>query len=275
MKKYRFMIETSNICNARCAFCANPKLHRKKEVMPDEIFDTILSKIHVEKIDVEKFILHLNGEPFTDSKLISRIKRLKSEFKDAQVWFTTNLNLPSYEDIDDLLISGVDTVTISINSTNAEEYRKIMGLDYSRTMNNLAYLLEKNNELNNPINIRTSIVDTGADVSVDEFRKKYSNISEIRVIKMGNWGGHEHDNEIVHDNFDINRCEDLNTQICILSNGDFALCCFDAEGMVGKNIKDGAIMDIFNGGEYLRVRTKLKENGKEGLICDTCSFTYK
>lgn len=274
-RQYRIMIETTNICNAKCEFCANPKLKRKKMVMSDEIFNLIISKIKNEQIIVEKFILHLNGEPFTDRKLIERIKILKQEFPNSPIWFTTNFNLPNREQIDELLISGVDTITISINSIEKNKYEEIMGIEYEKTIKNVEYILKKNKELNKSINIRVSIVDTGNSHIVKQFQDKYRELAEVRVIRLGNWGGHETENRIVHESIDIQSCDDLNNQICFLSNGEFAICCFDAEGMVGMNIKDVGILDTFNSGEYAKLRRKLKTSGKKDTICDTCSFTYR
>lgn len=274
-RQYRIMIETTNICNAKCDFCANPNLKRKKMVMSDEIFNLIISKIKNEEIVVEKLILHLNGEPFTDRKLIDRIKRLKQEFPNAPIWFTTNFNLPNREQIDELIISGVDTITISINAIEKNKYEEIMGIEYEKTIKNVEYVLKKNKELGMPINVRVSIVDTGNSHIVRQFQDKYKGLAEVRVIRVGNWGGHENENRIVHESIDIKSCDDLNNQICFLSNGEFAICSFDAEGMVGINIKDAGILDTFNSGEYAKLRRKLKTSGKKDSICDTCSFTCR
>ena len=77
---YEFQIETTNICNARCEFCPNPTLKRRKQIMDMEVFEKIISRIKDEKIKVKRFILHLNGEPLTDPLIFDRVDLLKKRF---------------------------------------------------------------------------------------------------------------------------------------------------------------------------------------------------
>lgn len=105
-EKYRIMIETSSICNAKCEFCANPTLIRPRMAMPDDIFHLIVKRLKEEKISIERFILHLNGEPFTDKQFVERIEFLKTRFSDVPIWFTTNFSLPNKSSIDRLLACG-------------------------------------------------------------------------------------------------------------------------------------------------------------------------
>lgn len=271
--KYRIMIETSSICNARCEFCSNPTLLREKKIMEDETFNLILRRLEEEKIKVEKFILHLNGEPFTDKKLIERIRTLKEKYADVPIWFTTNFSLPNEEKIEELLTSGLDTITISLNAAEQERYQKITGLNFERTTKNIEYFVRRNKELGNPIHIRMSIVDCGEESGVEEFKKKYSEMAEIRIIKLGKWIGKE-PGKINHKRQNIHRyCDDLHHQICILSNGDFAICSFDCEGQVHKNIKDCTILEGFYSEEYEKLRAQHKETIL-GTMCENCSFSY-
>ncbi len=271
--KYRIMIETSSLCNAQCEFCSNPTLIREKKVMDDELFSLIIERIIKEKIDVEKFILHLNGEPFTDKKLIDRIKLLKQTFPKSVVWFTTNFSMPNEEKIEKLLTSGLDTITISLNAVDSEKYHKIMGLDFERTTANIDYLVKRNRELGNPIYIRMSIVDCGTGDEVEKFKEKYSGMAEIRVIKLGGWIGKDVNNIISKNQNKKMYCDDLRKQICILSNGDYAICCFDSEGQVHKNIVDTPILEAFYSEVYENLR-KQQSNGIVGTICENCSFSY-
>ena len=274
-KSYRIMIETSNICNARCEFCPNPTLEREKMIMTDEMFELIIRRIQAEKINVEKFILHLNGEPLTDNKLVQRIRKLKENFPEAPVWFTTNLSLANDKLLNELVCSGLDTITVSINSVDKEQYHKIMGLKLDKTLYNLHYLLETNNYHGNPINVRTSIVDTGSDESLKKFEDMFSGKCGIRIIHLGQWIGKATPNKLgKNEKVKNSICDDLNKQICILSNGDYAICSFDAEGSVGKNVKKTAILDAFDSDVYKELRKLHVENGRKGTLCENCSFSY-
>ena len=272
-EKYRIMIETSSICNAKCTFCANSTLIRPKMQMPDDLFYLIVKRLIEEDISVERFIMHLNGEPFTDQQLIERIEFLKKKFVNVPVWFTTNFSLPDKKTIDRLLVSGVNQITISLNAVEKEKYHEIMGLDFERTMSNIEYLMKKNRQMGNPLHVRLSIVDYGEKEEVEKFQQRYSDIAEIRIIRLGRWIGK--DGVLLPERSqNLHRyCDDLYHQICILSNGNYAICSFDCEGQVPLNVQGTSILEAF----YSEVFEKLRRahiNGIDGTICENCSFSY-
>lgn len=272
-EKYRIMIETSSICNARCSFCANAGLLRPKAVMTDELFHLVMERLIREEISVERFILHLNGEPFTDSRLIERIRLLKDTFAGVPIWFTTNFSLPNDKTIDELLESGADQITISLNAVEKERYHEIMGLDFERTMSNIRYLMEKNQMMGSPLKIRFSIVDCGDEEEVEVFRSRYEGMAEIRIINLGKWIGKE-SALLPERSQNLHRhCDDLHHQICILSNGDYAICSFDCEGQVALNVRDVPILEAFYSKAYEDLREAHK-GGIAGTMCENCSFSY-
>ncbi|MBE6101880.1 MAG: radical SAM protein [Selenomonas ruminantium] len=273
-KSYRIMIETTNICNAKCIFCANPTLKRQKKIMDSKIFDKILKRIIDENIRVERFILHLNGEPFTDPNLIDRIKVLKEKFPHVPVWFTTNFSLPTIQQIDSLIESGLDSITISLNTVNEDDYFKIMGgLSFKKTISNIEYLINKNKHKEKPIHVRLSIVDTGDEEKVTNFKRMFGESAEIRVIKIGKWMDSSQSLAPQLYGNDTGICMDLVEQICILSNGEYALCCFDAEGHVGLNVKDTPMLEAFHSSAYEKLRDLIR-NGRHGTMCEKCAFSY-
>jgi MoaA/NifB/PqqE/SkfB family radical SAM enzyme len=270
-----FQIETTNYCNAKCSFCPNSTLQRKRERMNDETFNLILQRILGEKIKVKTFILHLNGEPLTDPNICSRIKEIKKNFPKSHVRFTSNFNLSNTKIIEELLYSGLDEITISLNSINETEYKEIMGgLDYNRTLGNIDLLFKIMDDLKKNIIVNFSIVvrEDNADM-VEAFTKKYESRGNIRKIKLGQWV-----NKDIPKN--IGKAKNRNNELCnilyntinILSNGDYALCCFDAEGIIHKNIRDTAIMETYSSGVYDDIRKYHLIHGKTNEICKNCGF---
>ena len=121
-------IETTNICNAKCWFCANSHVQRKKESMTDETFNTIIRRLREEKINVRRFDLHVNGEPLLDEKLFDRIDHLHNFFPSSYIRFASNFSMATDDIIEKILRSPLNEITISINAmdhlklgkTNAE-----------------------------------------------------------------------------------------------------------------------------------------------------------
>lgn len=90
-------------------------------------------------------------------------------------------------------------------------------------------------------------------------------------LNVENGGGHSGENNI-ESKYKKIRCGDLEHQICILSNGDYALCCFDAEGMTHMNVKETPLMTAFYSKVFVNLRQKLLKLGTKDTICSTCSF---
>ena len=267
-------IETTSFCNAKCSFCPNKTLKRSKNFMSNKVFDLILNKLKKEKIQVNIFALHLNGEPLLDKKIFKRITKIKRKFKQSKVRFTTNFYLANKEIIQKLLASKLDEITISVNTTNPEDYTKIMGLaDYNRTLNNISLLIKEKNKSNSNLKVNLSIVETAINTNeVVNFKNIWKDKANIRVIKLGQWV-----NENIPKNYKENNavqqvCSNLNNSISFLSNGDFALCCFDAEGLIRKNIQTDNILTTYNSIAFQRIRDYQKTNGLTNPECKNCSF---
>lgn len=273
-RNYEVQIETTSYCNAKCNFCPNVSLKRKKNIMSDEVFEKILDRIEEEKINVTTFILHLNGEPLIDSKIFDRIRTIKDRFpKGTRVRFTTNFSLADTEIIEKIFECGLDEITCSLNSIDAEEYKDIMGLEYDKTINNIKHLLQSKEEKKSNLKINLSIVETKDNKNeVELFRKMYGDKANIRVMQLGEWVG---SNSQVEKNNSKNKgvCSILYRTVNILSNGNYALCCFDAEGIIGKNIMDTSIKEAWKTGVYDEIRQYHLKNGRSNRECMNCSFS--
>lgn len=269
---YVVMLELSSFCNARCNFCVNPHLKRKKGIMSDEIFVKSIERIKTEKIPVKRILLHMNGEPLTDPKLIERVDKLKALFPKASIGFTSNFELADDDLIKDLIEHKLDEITISINSIDPVEYNRIMGLNYEKTSQNIDYLIKQNNlNSSHKIHIILSVVAKEKDeILLEAIKARYGGDTEIRVMRLGNWGrtGNKEAGEARH----TGACGSLIHHVHILSNGDYALCCFDAEGIVGKNVMECSIKEAVTTGIVKEMRNEQFLRGIVSPVCRGCSF---
>ena len=269
-------IETTSYCNARCSFCPNSTLKRPKQIMDMEVFETILSKLCTEQIPVSSFALHINGEPLSDPHIVERVKLCKQKYPKAIVRFTSNFALANEKLMTDLINAGLDFITISLNTLDKEEYYNTMGLDYDRTYRNVEEFFDLRKRLGSNIRVRISLVTKEtSNPDIEAFKKKYKEDAEVRVMKLGAWVDEEPPKDIEISKADIKRegsCGILYHTINFLSNGDYALCCFDAEGVVHKNIKDGEVLDIWGSGIFDRLRKYHLEHGRINKECYNCSY---
>jgi pyruvate-formate lyase-activating enzyme len=270
-RSYRLSIELSSVCNAHCVFCPHPTMEREKRIMTDEIFELIISRIIEEKIEPAVFDLFNVGEPLVDRSLFHRIRRLKAVFPSAKTTITTNLALANPEIIDELLSSGLDRITISLNAVLGESYRKIMGLDYDKTVRNVEMLLKKRQDTKSPLYVMLSLVVCEQNRNqASEFMRTWKNrVDRVYVQRAVDWGGA----------LDIKGayaaspypCKDLFERIVILSNGEFALCCQDFKGIIRLNVRNNLILDAFYTKPYVEIRKVHLDGDISSLqMCRNC-----
>ncbi|MDD3415217.1 MAG: radical SAM protein [Lachnospiraceae bacterium] len=270
------MIESTNFCNAKCVFCANPILKRKKMHMTESTFEKIVKRLKEEKIYPLNFRLHCLGEPLLDPQLFRKVRRLKEEFPLSKVGYTTNFSVANKKIVDEIIESGQDYITISLNSVNADEYKKIMGLDFERTIANVQLLLDRIKRTESNLEIVVSAV-IEKDDEIGQFKEMWNKQGvKTRFMKKGKWGS----KDIEYFEADKSRifykyiCTWLKDELCIHSDGTYALCCFDAEGCIGNmNIRTNSIHEAINSIQKSQLRTMMMMGKKLPNMCENCSFS--
>lgn len=270
------MLESTNFCNAKCTFCINPVMKRKKQHMTSEVFEKVIERLSKEKITPKIFRLHCSGEPLLDPQLFNKIEILKQKFPDSEVGYTTNFSIATDEIIDKILELKQDYITISLNAVDEKEYRSIMGLDFGQTISNVNRLIERKKELNGNIRIVLSaVVDDQNEKLIEQFKDMWKDKDiSVRIMKKGEWVSEEE--QETGDKFEKREyvsdfCHFLYKEICILSDGRYGLCCFDAEGKWEEvNIFNTSIIDSF---KYKRAWRESFYLGKGfPAECKKCSF---
>ncbi|MDE6743351.1 MAG: radical SAM protein [Lachnospiraceae bacterium] len=266
------MIEATNYCNAACSFCANPTMKRKKMHMTSDIFEKIIERLHIENQTPEWFWLHCLGEPLLDPDIFQKVHRLKVEFPNSKVGFTSNFSIANADTIDSIFTSGQDYIYISLNAINETDYEQIMHLKYQKTLSNINDLLREKEKRQSEIQIVLSIVETpGNEQQVNLFKENWGTKAEVRVIKQGKWIDSRLKSESRRKRHLV--CNQLLEEICILSNGDYALCCFDGEGTIPLgNVMERSLAEMFVCEEKQMIIDQFLFSDKEVSVCAECSF---
>lgn len=275
-KNYILAIEVSSFCNAVCIFCPNNFMKRKKSIMSMEIFEKIVERLKNEGIRPEYFNLTGTGEPLVDRTLFEKIEVLKRNFPNTRVFFPSNFALADEKIIKKIISSPLDNISISLNANNPREYKKIMHLDYSKTIKNLKRLIELRNKSKSKLKISVTVAANPLNQkNIEKFVKKWDKkVDEISINWIHSWAGSVK-NGVDKPNSPKYPCRSLFEQIVVQSNGDIPLCCVDYEGkIVGGNIMKNKIMDAF----YADNLNKIREQHKSGKIdrlpmCSSCRFS--
>jgi len=265
-------VETTSRCNAECPFCPYNVRARDKTHMAQGLFEKIIDDCTEFPLPaIEPF---LNGEPFVDPKIMSRLELIRSRLPNAQLRVYSNGYALSPKRIDELCGMGIDHLYISLNTLNPEKYQAIMGFKLDRTLDNVKYLADssRRNKVARKITLRMTRMDDTTLEEQDDF-KRFCDQLGVRCFIVGlfNYKGD------VSSSLPIPQyaCEHI-TRLDILSSGKVALCCMDQEGAYSLgDVTNHSVLEVFRG-EASRRYQDLHRQGRRAEIepCGKCNLFW-
>lgn len=278
-KNYSFAIEVSSFCNARCYFCPNKWMKRKKNIMNMAVFQKIVERIKEEKINPRQFNLTGTGEPLTDRMIFKKIELLKSNFPESEVFFPTNLALANKNILSEIVKSKLDSISISLNADNEKDYKEIMNLNFHNTINNLNNLIDLRNKQKSKLKIYITIAANPINKSgINKFLGKWEKLVDGVIVNwIHNWAGAFREGKRKSKVIARYPCRSLYEQIIIQSNGNIPLCCVDFEGkVIGGNVGVNKILDSFYADNIDRIREIHKKGDINKIeMCSQCRFSER
>jgi len=172
--------EITNKCNARCIMCP-PAVHMGQDFLDTDLFKKISKDAF--SMGVRKMCL-TGGEPLLDKQIFEKIKWAKKYGYDY-IHLFSNGSLMGKSNQQKLLKSGIDSLTISVDSAVKEEYEAIRkNLNYDTVISNIKslFFLKQKFKFQKPI-IRINMVAQPANIKsrkifIDMF-KTFADIVEI------------------------------------------------------------------------------------------------
>ena len=139
-RPYIYFIDPINLCNLRCPLCPTGMgiIKRHQQLMEWETFTNIIDKIAPYAFQVR---LYNWGEPTLHPKIYNMIRYAKS--KNIGVVMSSNLVKLDQKDIRELVDSGLEYLTISIDGTSQEIYSRyrVRG-NFGEVLDHLKAILE-------------------------------------------------------------------------------------------------------------------------------------
>lgn len=192
----------TNICNAKCTFCAYPKVVANKTlqtgVMPFDIFKKVVDEwatLGSQSLDLTPVV----GDPLVDPGILEKVDYAVNRAGLKNVYLTTNAILINKNDTYKKLIDlGVAAVFISTQGASKEVYEKIYGVkQYDEMMSGIRNLMEYNRSKGEPARIVVRFRNHEKPSEIirsPDFKKNIQPFLSERVrvnftVDFDNWGG--------------------------------------------------------------------------------------
>lgn len=141
-RPYIYTVDTGNLCNLRCPLCPTGYrgLHRPQALMTLSTFEEVLRKIRPFAIEV---ILHNWGEPFLNPDILQMVRATKEAGIGTTISSNLNLVNRGREFLQDVVDSGLEHLTVSLDGTTQEVYEQYRrGGEIEEVFDNLRFLLD-------------------------------------------------------------------------------------------------------------------------------------
>ena len=226
-------IETTSICNRKCAYCPNSVEKRPSGYMTEEIFYKIIDEL-AEINYSGRVSTHLYGEPLVDKRIVKFIGYARKKLPDAFIKFFTNGDLLTDKLLNDLNTAGVDVFRVSQHDEQSSEKLLDMLENFTAKAgkNKIEYMKYFGNDEN--LMNRGGLVEVAHDVKM-----KFCNyVSGVTVDFEGN----------------------------------MLLCCQDflADNKMG-NLKNEGLLDVWNKPAYKAMRDRIECGIWPTKLCRVCN----
>jgi MoaA/NifB/PqqE/SkfB family radical SAM enzyme len=146
-------VETINICNANCIFCAYQFQKRPRGTMDLDLFRKIID----EYADMGGGSLGLTptvGEALLDKHLIERIQYARSRPEITSIFMFSNMISLDRVGAENLVHSGISSIIVSVSGLDAAQYKRVYRSDmYSKVITNIGTLIAANKAAGSPVDV--------------------------------------------------------------------------------------------------------------------------
>ena len=271
------VLNTTDICNARCVMCPHSVDSKKLGTMKMELFLKILDELKNYSDWIERVSLFRFGEPLLDKDIYFRVEALKN-IGIKEIVVSTNAQLLFPDATKKLMSAGVTDLRFSVDAFSKEVYEKIrVGLNYEKVMDNVKSAISiRNNDYPN-VRIRLTYVEQPLNIQeTSDFRSYWEKClgekDELKIVpyhSRENWSVGEK-KSVVGDR----ACVSVFSTMAIDNDGSVVLCCMDSKkelrlGNLTNNTE--SIKSIWNSQVFDNIRMTHLQGGRDYFpFCKGC-----
>ena len=286
LRPFELHLELTNLCNADCVFCPYQFQTRAIEFMTDDVFRKAVSdfiSIGGGSVGLTPIV----GDALIDPKFLERVRYLRSQSEIDRIFLTTNAILLDKHGIDEVLNSGITSITISTAGFDRAMYERVYrSQSYERMRRNVLDLVKQNAERDNPVHVTVGL---RADRPLDEVMKDpdFQPILQYEPEVDFTWSFTSASGRITREMLPSamklrvvrsrkETCVQLYNGPIVLPDGTVMACScvasMDAIQDLGiGNIMDAALVDIWTSGRMKSLRLSF-EHGSLNTTCAGCDM---
>ncbi len=282
--------EPTNTCNARCPLCPTgaEQLARPLAFLDFDLYKKIVDEVQPVTINFWNY-----GEPFLHPNIFDMFRYASS--RGVRTCVSTNgFVFYKPDNIQQLLDSGLHTLLIAIDGTDAETFNQYrVGVDFDKVMQGLRalaqlqpfnleviwqFIVMRHNE-HQIQQARTMAQELGVKfalkaVSLDMLPQRADPHEHLPLDQR--LSRYEWQNKALVLKGGLHSCYFVNATLMINADGSVAPCCFDAQGLLtlGK-AQNESIHEIWNGQALQELRSRLQNERNSLSPCNNCSVGSK
>lgn len=261
-------IETTNICNHRCTFCAYTMMRRRKQVMAPELFDRLVSEAYA--LGAREIGLFSGAEPLTCKNLRRYIARC-AEIGYTYIYISTNGALASHERLAGLLDAGLSSIKFSINGGSRESYLRVHGEDhFERVLDNLEFLSRYRRQLARKVFLAVSFVEHPGfnDGTYDQLVSRVGDaVDEIVYYRAANQSGQmpQLPRPAYRD------CDLPFNKVHVSVEGFLRACCNDYDNLLAiEDLQTMSLAAAWQSPKFQQLRQRHLDDVLAGTLCGNC-----
>lgn len=259
-------IETINKCNARCVFCAVPKQEEYRPKMTTALFEKIIDDcVELPPMDICPF---LNGEPFMDDSILSKISYINKKLPESTISIYTNAYLMNKSIISDMNGLKINYFNLSLNATTDKDRVNIMGIPLKQTIENVKLLRSAYPHTRITGSLLADLCYTTRE-TMESFNKFCIDLGIIPLFFFpSNFAGK------IRKVYNISRtCHRLDGHMTVLSTGEVCLCCQDVDGeVILGDLNNQSVKKVWEGNAFMYYYNMNLEGKRDILsFCNQCT----
>lgn len=257
-------IELNNTCNAKCKMCNIPSMKRKRGIMDDDLYRSLL--IQANELGVEYITPFLHGEPLLRKDFIEKVRLINELAPKAKITIFTNASLLNDEVAEELSkIKNIEQIVFSFPGGNKDIYENVTGLSFENTIVNIKNAILKLRNFDVRISMPKCLENKESEQDFYKLWKGYKCSSYDTYNYLDNVN-----NSLCGECYE--HCDRAIRSMTVMYDGRVCLCCMDSEGeYIFGDVSKEPIKIVWNNSLYREFRKKHIISRLYSEPCNICT----